>query len=61
MSIKVTDGAEEEYRLTEHPAEDAGIETEDGTKMSAHAIVFYSEEAGTTEARPRMLGVPARV
>jgi len=46
MTIKVADGTEETYRLTEHAAEDAGIETEDAAKKSAHAIVYYSEEAG---------------
>lgn len=45
MTIKLADGAEESYRLTEHAAEDAGIETEDAAKKSAHAIVYYSEEA----------------
>jgi hypothetical protein len=46
MSIKLADGTEEDYRLTEHAAEDAGIETEDAAKRAAHAIVYYSEEAG---------------
>jgi hypothetical protein len=46
MTIRVVDGTEETYRLTEHAAEDAGIETEDAAKKSAHAIVYYSEEAG---------------
>jgi hypothetical protein len=46
MTIKVADGTEETYRLTEHAAEDAGIETEDAAKKSAHAIVYYSEEVG---------------
>ena len=46
MTIKVADGTEETYRLTEHAAEDAGIETKDAAKRSAHAIVYYSEEAG---------------
>lgn len=46
MTIKLVEGTEERYRLTEHAAEDAGIETKDAAKKSAHAIVFYSEEAG---------------
>ena len=45
MTIKVADGTEETYRLTERAAEDAGIETEDAAKKSARAIVYYSEEA----------------
>ena len=45
MTIKLADGAEEIYRLTEHAAEDAGSETEDAAKNSAHAIVYYSTEA----------------
>jgi hypothetical protein len=35
-----------QIRLTEHTIEDAGIQTEDAAKTSAHAIVYYSEEAG---------------
>jgi hypothetical protein len=46
MTVKVSDGTEQTYRLTEHAAEDAGKETEDAAKKSAHAIVYYSEEAG---------------
>jgi hypothetical protein len=46
MTIKIADGTEETYRLTEHATEDAGKETEDTAKKSAHAIVYYSEEAG---------------
>ena len=46
MSIKTADGTEETYRLTQHAAEDAGKDTEDAAKTSAHATVYYSEEAG---------------
>jgi len=46
MTIKIADETEETYRLTEHATEDAGRETEDTAKKSAHAIVYYSEEAG---------------
>ena len=46
MTIKVADGTEQTFRLTEHAAEDAGRETEDTAKKSVHAIVYYSEEAG---------------
>ena len=46
MTIKVADGTEQTYRLTEHAAEDAGRETADTAKKSAHAIVYYTEEAG---------------
>jgi lysyl-tRNA synthetase class I len=46
MTIKTTDGTEETYRLTEHATEDAGKDTEDTAKKSAHATVYYSEEAG---------------
>jgi len=46
MTIKTADGAEETYRLTEHATEEAGKETEDAVKKSAHATVYYSEEAG---------------
>jgi hypothetical protein len=46
MTIKIADGTEQTYRLSEHATEDAGRETEDTAKESAHAIVYYSEEAG---------------
>jgi hypothetical protein len=46
MTIKTADGTEETYRLSEHATEDAGIDTEDAAKKSAHATVYYSEEAG---------------
>ncbi len=46
MTIKASDGTEQTYRLSEHAAEDAGKETEDTAKKSAHAIVYYSDEAG---------------
>lgn len=46
ISIKTADGAEETYHLTEHAADDAGKDTGDAAKKSAHATVFYSEEAG---------------
>jgi len=46
MTIKTADGTEETYRLTEHAADDAGKDTEDAAKKSAHATVYYSEEAG---------------
>ncbi|MGB7726518.1 MAG: hypothetical protein WBL50_00700 [Candidatus Acidiferrum sp.] len=45
MTIKIADGTEEIYQLTEHAIEDAGIEAEDAAKTSAHAIVYYSDEA----------------
>lgn len=46
MTIKIADGTEQTYRLSEHATEEAGRETEDTAKKSAHAIVYYSEEAG---------------
>jgi hypothetical protein len=46
MTIKIANGTEEIYQLTEHAIEAAGVETEDAAKTSAHAIVYYSEEAG---------------
>lgn len=46
LTIKTADGTEETYRLTEHAADDAGKDTADATKKSAHATVYYSEEAG---------------
>lgn len=46
MTVKTADGTEETYRLTEHAADDAGKDTEDAAKKSAHATVYYSEEAG---------------
>ena len=45
MTIKIADGTEQIYQLTEHAIEDAGIEAADAAKTSAHAIVYYSEEA----------------
>jgi hypothetical protein len=46
MTIKTADGTEETYRLSEHAAQDAGKDTEDAAKKSAHVTVYYSEEAG---------------
>ncbi len=46
MTIKIADGTEEIYQLTEHAIEAAGIETEAAAKTSAHAILYYSDEAG---------------
>jgi hypothetical protein len=46
MTIKSADGTEQTYRLTEHASEDAGKDTDDVAKKSAHATVYYSEEAG---------------
>lgn len=46
MTVKTADGAEETYRLSNHAAEDAGRDTEDAAKKSAHVTVYYSEEAG---------------
>jgi hypothetical protein len=46
MSVKTADGTEETFRLSEHAAEDAGKGTEDATKKSAHATVYYTEDAG---------------
>ncbi len=46
MTVKTADGTEETYRLTEHAADDAGKDTEDAAKKTAHATVYYSEEAG---------------
>jgi hypothetical protein len=46
MTIKSADGTEETYRLTEHASEDAGKDTADAAKKSAHATVYYSEDAG---------------
>ncbi|MGB7435983.1 MAG: hypothetical protein WBR26_03785 [Candidatus Acidiferrum sp.] len=46
MTIKIANGTEEIYQLTEHAIDDAGIETENAATTSAHAIVYYSEEAG---------------
>jgi hypothetical protein len=46
MSIKTADGTEETYRLTDHAARDAGRDTDDAAKKSAHVVVYYSEDAG---------------
>jgi hypothetical protein len=46
MTIKTADGTEETYRLSEHASEDAGKDTDDAAKKTAHATVYYSEEAG---------------
>jgi len=46
ISIKTADGTEETYRLTEHAADDAGKGTADAAKKSAHATVYYTDEAG---------------
>jgi hypothetical protein len=46
MTVKTADGTEQTFQLTEHSTEDAGKDTEDAAKKSAHATVYYSEEAG---------------
>ena len=46
LSIKTADGSEETYRLTDHAAQDAGRDTDDAAKKSAHVVVYYSEDAG---------------
>jgi hypothetical protein len=46
MTIKTADGTKETYRLSEHAAQDAGKDTEDSAKKSAHVTVYYSDEAG---------------
>jgi hypothetical protein len=46
MTIKTADGTKETYRLSTHAAEDAGRDTDDAAKKSAHVTVYYSEEAG---------------
>lgn len=46
MTIKTADGTEETYRLTDHAAQDAGRDTDDAAKKSAHVVVYYSEDAG---------------
>lgn len=50
MIIRIANGTEEIYQLTDHAIEDARIQTEDAAKTSAHAIVYYSEEAGNKVA-----------
>ena len=46
MTVKAEDGTEQTYRMSGHAAEDAGRETGDATKKSAHVVVYYTEEAG---------------
>jgi hypothetical protein len=46
MTIKTADGAEETYRLGAHAAQDAGKDTDDAAKKTAHATVYYTQEAG---------------
>ena len=46
MTIKTADGTEQTYRLSQHAAQDAGKDTGDAAKKSAHVTVYYSEEAG---------------
>ncbi len=46
ITVKAADGTEQTYRMTEHAADDAGKDTEDAAKKSAHATVYYSEDAG---------------
>jgi hypothetical protein len=46
MTVKTADGTEETYRLSEHAVADAGKDTEDAAKKSAHVSVYYSEQAG---------------
>jgi hypothetical protein len=46
MTIKTADGTEQTYRISEHAADDAGKDTADAAKKSAHATVYYSEDAG---------------
>ena len=46
MTIKSEDGTEQAYQLSKNAAEDAGKDTDDAAKKSAHVSVYYSEEAG---------------
>jgi hypothetical protein len=46
ITVKASDGTEQTYRLSENAAEEAGKDTQDAAKKSAHATVYYSEEAG---------------
>jgi len=46
MTIKTADGTEETYHLTAHAAADAGKDTADAAKKSAHATVYYTGQAG---------------
>lgn len=46
MTVKSEDGTEQAYQLSKNAAEDAGKDTDDAAKKSAHVSVYYSEEAG---------------
>lgn len=46
MTVKSEDGTEQAYQLSKNAAEDAGKNTDDAAKKSAHVSVYYSEEAG---------------
>lgn len=54
--FKTADGSEETYWLTDHAAQDAGRDTDDAAKKSAHVVVHYSEDAGHKIARSSSKG-----
>ena len=46
MTVKSADGSEQAYHISKNAADDAGKDTDDAAKKSAHVSVYYSEEAG---------------
>jgi hypothetical protein len=46
MTVKSGDGTEQAYHLSKNAADDAGKDTDDAAKKSAHVSVYYSEDAG---------------
>ena len=46
LTLETADGAEDTYLLSEHAAQEAGMETGEAGKRSEKMTVYYSEEAG---------------
>ena len=46
LSLETADGAEKTYRLSEHAAQETGMESGEAGKKSEKMTVYYSEEAG---------------
>ena len=46
LTLETAGGTEETYRLSEHAAQETGMESEEAGKKSVKVTVYYTEEAG---------------
>jgi hypothetical protein len=51
LTLETADGAEDTYLLSEHAAQETGMETGEAGKKSEKMTVYYSEEAGQKVVR----------